>query len=41
VSRAGEVAAQMTTPAQSVAMAADLLEEAVRLGRSAAVTSPT
>ncbi|OSC23996.1 glycosyltransferase [Mycobacterium vulneris] len=34
MSRAREVAAQMTTPAQSVASAADLLEEAVRLGRS-------
>ncbi len=32
--RAGEVAAQMTTPAESVASAADLLEEAARLGRS-------
>jgi vancomycin aglycone glucosyltransferase len=32
--RAREVAAQMTNPAESVARAADLLEEAVRLGRS-------
>ncbi|MGO9153827.1 glycosyltransferase [Mycobacterium sp.] len=32
--RAGEVAAQMTTPAESVASAADLLEEAARLGSS-------
>jgi UDP:flavonoid glycosyltransferase YjiC (YdhE family) len=32
--RAGEVAAQMTTPAESVAGAADLLEEAARLGSS-------
>ena len=37
VTRAGEVAAQMTKPAESVASAADLLEEAVRLGRSATV----
>jgi UDP:flavonoid glycosyltransferase YjiC (YdhE family) len=32
VTRAREVAAQMTTPAESVATAADLLEDAVRLG---------
>jgi UDP:flavonoid glycosyltransferase YjiC (YdhE family) len=31
--RAREVAAQMTKPAESVARAADLLEETVRLGR--------
>lgn len=37
MSRAREVAAQMTTPAQSVASAADLLEEAVRLGCSSTV----
>jgi hypothetical protein len=37
VTRAGEVAAQMTKPAESVASAADLLEEAVRFGRSATV----
>ena len=34
VSRARAVAAQMTTPADSAARAADLLEEAVRLGRT-------
>jgi UDP:flavonoid glycosyltransferase YjiC (YdhE family) len=34
ITRAREVAAQMTTPAESAASAADLLEEAVRLGRS-------
>jgi UDP:flavonoid glycosyltransferase YjiC (YdhE family) len=33
VARAREVATQMTTPAESVASAADLLEEAARLGR--------
>jgi UDP:flavonoid glycosyltransferase YjiC (YdhE family) len=33
VARAREVAAQMTTPAESVAAAADLLEDAARLGR--------
>jgi UDP:flavonoid glycosyltransferase YjiC (YdhE family) len=33
VTRAREVAAQMTPPAESVATAADLLEEAARLGR--------
>ena len=33
ISRAREVAAQMTKPAVSVASAADLLEDAVRLGR--------
>ena len=33
VTRAREVAAQMTTPAESVAAAADLLEDAARLGR--------
>jgi UDP:flavonoid glycosyltransferase YjiC (YdhE family) len=33
VTRAREVAAQMTTPAESVATAADLLEDAARLGR--------
>jgi UDP:flavonoid glycosyltransferase YjiC (YdhE family) len=33
ITRAGEVAAQMTKPAASVASAADLLEDAVRLGR--------
>ncbi|HWF70061.1 MAG TPA: glycosyltransferase, partial [Mycobacterium sp.] len=33
VSRTREVAAQMTTPAESVAAAADLLEDAARLGR--------
>ncbi|HWF70499.1 MAG TPA: glycosyltransferase, partial [Mycobacterium sp.] len=32
-SRTREVAAQMTTPAESVAAAADLLEDAARLGR--------
>lgn len=32
VTRTREVAAQMTTPAESAAIAADLLEEAVRLG---------
>ena len=37
VSRAREVAAQMTKPAQSVASAADLLEEAIRLGPSSTV----
>jgi UDP:flavonoid glycosyltransferase YjiC (YdhE family) len=37
VTRAREVAAQMTKPAESVAIAADLLEEAVRLGRSSTV----
>ncbi|WP_406814459.1 glycosyltransferase [Mycobacterium sp. M23085] len=37
--RAREVAAQMTTPAQSVASAADLLEEAVRPKHSSAVIS--
>jgi UDP:flavonoid glycosyltransferase YjiC (YdhE family) len=37
VTRAREVAAQMTTPAESAASAADLLEEAVRLGRSSTV----
>ena len=31
--RAREVAAQMTTPAESAAKAADLLEDAARLGR--------
>ncbi len=35
VTRTREVAAQMTTPAQSAATAADLLEDAVRLGPSA------
>ena len=35
VARTREVAAEMTTPAKSVATAADLLEEAVRLGPSA------
>jgi UDP:flavonoid glycosyltransferase YjiC (YdhE family) len=35
VARTREVAAQMATPAQSAATAADYLEEAVRLGRSA------
>lgn len=35
VTRTREVAAQMTTPAESVATAADLLEDAVRLGSSA------
>jgi UDP:flavonoid glycosyltransferase YjiC (YdhE family) len=34
VTRAREVAAQMTKPAESVASAADLLEDAARLGRS-------
>ena len=34
VTRAREVAAQMTTPAESAARTADLLEEAVRLGRT-------
>jgi UDP:flavonoid glycosyltransferase YjiC (YdhE family) len=34
VTRTREVAAQMATPAESAATAADLLEEAVRLGRS-------
>ena len=33
VTRAREVATQMTTPAESVASAADLLEDAARLGR--------
>jgi UDP:flavonoid glycosyltransferase YjiC (YdhE family) len=33
VTRAREVAAQMTTPAKSVASAADLLEETARIGR--------
>jgi vancomycin aglycone glucosyltransferase len=33
VTRAREVAAQMTKPAQSVALAADLLEDTTRLGR--------
>ena len=33
VTRTREVAAQMTTPAESAATAADLLEEACRLGR--------
>jgi UDP:flavonoid glycosyltransferase YjiC (YdhE family) len=33
VARAREVAAQMTPPAESVAAAADLLEDAARLGR--------
>ena len=33
VTRTREVAAQMTTPAESAAIAADLLEEAARLGR--------
>jgi UDP:flavonoid glycosyltransferase YjiC (YdhE family) len=37
VTRAREVAAQMTTAAESAASAADLLEEAVRLGRAATV----
>jgi UDP:flavonoid glycosyltransferase YjiC (YdhE family) len=35
VTRVREVAAQMATPAESVASAADLMEEAVRLGPSA------
>ena len=35
ITRAREVAAQMTKPAESVASAADLLEEAARQGRSA------
>jgi UDP:flavonoid glycosyltransferase YjiC (YdhE family) len=34
VTRAREVAAQMTAPAESVARSTDLLEEAVRLGRN-------
>jgi UDP:flavonoid glycosyltransferase YjiC (YdhE family) len=33
VTRAREVAAQMTPPAESVSAAADLLEDAARLGR--------
>jgi UDP:flavonoid glycosyltransferase YjiC (YdhE family) len=33
VTRAREVAAQMTAPGESVATAADLLEDAARLGR--------
>jgi UDP:flavonoid glycosyltransferase YjiC (YdhE family) len=35
ITRTREVAAQMKTPAESAASAADLLEEAVRLGSSA------
>jgi UDP:flavonoid glycosyltransferase YjiC (YdhE family) len=34
LTRTREVAAQMAAPAESAATAADLLEEAVRLGRS-------
>ncbi|KZS67622.1 glycosyltransferase [Mycobacterium ostraviense] len=34
VARAREVAAQLITPAKSIALAADLLEDAARLGRS-------
>ncbi|ETW22377.1 glycosyltransferase [Mycobacterium gastri] len=34
VARAGEVAAQLITPAKSIALAADLLEDTARLGRS-------
>jgi UDP:flavonoid glycosyltransferase YjiC (YdhE family) len=34
VARAREVATQMTTPTESVASAADLLEDAARRGRS-------
>jgi UDP:flavonoid glycosyltransferase YjiC (YdhE family) len=39
--RAREVAAEMATPAQSVAAAADLLEDAVRTGHLAEQRSPT
>jgi UDP:flavonoid glycosyltransferase YjiC (YdhE family) len=39
--RAREVAAEMATPAQSVATAADLLEEAVRIGPSTEQRTPT
>jgi UDP:flavonoid glycosyltransferase YjiC (YdhE family) len=39
VTRAREVAAQMTKPAESVASAADLLEAAARLGRSSTAAS--
>jgi UDP:flavonoid glycosyltransferase YjiC (YdhE family) len=35
LTRAREVAAQMTKPAESLASAADLLEDAARQGRSA------
>jgi UDP:flavonoid glycosyltransferase YjiC (YdhE family) len=34
ITRAGEVATRMTNPAESAAMAADLLEDAARIGRS-------
>lgn len=41
ITRTREVASQMTTPAQSAANAADLLEEAVRLGSSAGQRAET
>ncbi len=40
VTRTREVATQMTTPAKSVAIAADLLEEAVRLAPLTMATRP-
>ena len=40
LTRAREVAAQMTTPAESLASAADLLEDAARQGRSGGLPPP-